>query len=88
MNFLPELQPGWLNGWLLLVILYAIFGILLLVFPREVVSRLYDRTVWTRQDYLRRVINASLSAIWYGAVVLNWGTIWSVVFVRGMVNDV
>jgi hypothetical protein len=44
MVLLPELQSGWLNGWLLLVILYGTFGILLLIFPRQVVSRLYDRT--------------------------------------------
>jgi protein-S-isoprenylcysteine O-methyltransferase Ste14 len=65
MEFLPELKLGWLNGWLLLVILYGIFGILLLIFPREVVSRLYDRSGWTRQDIMRRVIGfpAALATI-------------------------
>lgn len=44
MELLPGLKLGWLDGWLPLVILYGAFGILLIVFPREVVSRLYDRS--------------------------------------------
>ncbi len=61
MEILPELQPGWLNGWLLLAILYGLFGVLLLIFPKEVVRRLYDRSGWTRQDYIRRAIGVPIA---------------------------
>ena len=61
MEFLSKLEPGWLNGWLLLAILYGIFGILLIIFPSEVVQRLYDRSGWTRQDYIRRAIGAPIA---------------------------
>lgn len=56
MEFLPELKFGWLNGWLLLAVLYGIFGILLFIFPHETVRRLYDRSDWTHQDAVRRII--------------------------------
>ncbi len=56
MEFLPQLKPGWLNGWLLLAVLYGIFGVLLIIFPRETVRRLYDRSGWARRDAVRRVI--------------------------------
>lgn len=42
MEFLPTFRLGLLNGWLFLAIFYLIFGVMLLVFPREVVKRLYD----------------------------------------------
>lgn len=69
MMLFPELQPGWLNGWLLLVILYGIFGILLIIFPREVVSRLYDRSGWTRRDYIRRIIGLPIALAVIGLLI-------------------
>jgi len=50
MELFPALQLGWLNGWLLLVILYGVFGLLLWIFPRDVVARLYDRSGWSPQQ--------------------------------------
>ncbi|HOG45347.1 MAG TPA: isoprenylcysteine carboxylmethyltransferase family protein [Anaerolineae bacterium] len=41
MELWPALSLGWLNGWLLLAGFYMVFGVLLLVYPREVVARLY-----------------------------------------------
>jgi protein-S-isoprenylcysteine O-methyltransferase Ste14 len=38
----PALKIGWLNGWILLVVLYLTFGLLLLIFPKDVVARLYE----------------------------------------------
>ena len=50
MELFPELELGWLNGWLLLGSLYLLFGALLLLFPKHVVARLYDRSGWTRRQ--------------------------------------
>lgn len=47
MEFIPDLGLGWTNGWAPLLAFYVVFGILLLIFPRSVVARLYDRTGWT-----------------------------------------
>lgn len=46
MELFPELKIGWLNGWLAVVLLGVIEGILFLVFPKEVVKRLWDRSGW------------------------------------------
>jgi len=46
MTFFPSLCLDWLNGWVLLVIFYASYFILLRIFPKETVARLYDNTGW------------------------------------------
>lgn len=46
MEVIPDLQIGWLNGWIGLVILVVTEGALFLVFPRQVVARLFDRSGW------------------------------------------
>lgn len=52
MERLPELRFGWLNGWLPLAIFYLVFILLMFVFPRDVVAKLFDRSGWSRQQRL------------------------------------
>ena len=52
MQLVPNLQLGWLNGWVLLLIWYALFGLLLMCFPRPVVTRLAARNNWSTQQKL------------------------------------
>jgi protein-S-isoprenylcysteine O-methyltransferase Ste14 len=85
MTFLPELESGWLNGWLLLFILYGVFGILLIIFPREVVSRLYERTGWTRQDYIRRIISLPVALATIGLFIFLPLRVGTAVFWIGLV---
>ena len=47
MELFPELNLGWLNGWLVIALLGLTDGILFLVFPKEVVRRLWDRSGWS-----------------------------------------
>lgn len=47
MSLFPPLGLGWLNGWLPLLVFYAVFLTLLKVFPRATVNRLYDDSGWT-----------------------------------------
>ncbi len=70
MEFLGQLQAGWHNGWLLLVTFYGLFAVLMFVFPREVVKRLYDRTGWTRRDYLRRLVAVPIALSTIGLFIL------------------
>lgn len=42
MKFVPELELGWLNGWLPMAVFYLVFGLMMAIFPRPVVKRLYD----------------------------------------------
>ena len=59
MHWFPPLQLGWLNGWVLLVGFYAVFGLLMLIFPSEVVARLYDRSGWGQSQR----VNATLAKL-------------------------
>ena len=50
MELFPELQLGWLNGWIPLAAFYLVFILLLRLFPQDVVRRLYDRSGWTQEQ--------------------------------------
>jgi len=52
MELIPVFRLGWLNGWILLVIEFLIEGFLLLVFPKDVVARLFDRSGWSVKQRL------------------------------------
>jgi protein-S-isoprenylcysteine O-methyltransferase Ste14 len=43
-ELVATLEIGLLNGWLLIVLLYLVYGLLLWIFPKDVVSRLYDKS--------------------------------------------
>jgi protein-S-isoprenylcysteine O-methyltransferase Ste14 len=45
-EIIPELNLGWLNGWIPLLIFYMPFVILMIAWPREVVRKLYDVSGW------------------------------------------
>ena len=47
MTLFPHLSLGWLNGWIPIIIFYGVFIILLKVFPKETVDRLYEDSGWT-----------------------------------------
>ena len=50
MELIPKLSLGLLNGWLMLASFYVVFAILMLVYPRDVVKRLYDISGWTKRQ--------------------------------------
>ena len=47
MSLFPPFSLSWLNGWLPMALFYGSFFILLKVFPKETVGRLYDDSGWT-----------------------------------------
>ena len=71
MELLPQFGLGLWNGWILLVLFYAVFGILLLAFKREVVARLYDRSNWGQIE--SRIIASGKLIIfaWFALVILT-----------------
>ena len=81
----PALKIGWLNGWLPMGILYLIFGILLLVFPREVVRRLYERSGWGREQRVITLIGKSMALVWFPLIIFTPLKIGTPVFALGMV---
>ena len=85
MELFPALQIGWLNGWVLLCILYLIFGILLLVFPKEVVSRLYERSGWSRKQRVIILLGKLMALAWFPLIIFTPLKIGAPVFVLGTV---
>ncbi len=49
-ELIPALKIGWLNGWLALALLVLTEGILFLIFPKNVVARLFDRSGWGQKQ--------------------------------------
>jgi protein-S-isoprenylcysteine O-methyltransferase Ste14 len=56
MELFPTLSLGWLNGWIALAMLALVDGFLLLIFPRPVVARLWNRSGWSRKQAVFTVI--------------------------------
>ena len=61
MELFPKLGIGWLNGWILLAFEFLIQGSLLLVFPQDVVSRLFDRSGWSKKQKVFTILGKVFS---------------------------
>ncbi len=87
MELFPALELGWLNGWILLVVLYGAFGILLLTFPKPVVARLYeyDRSRWSKKQRAYYIIGKLLILVNLILTILTPLRVGSAVFVLGTI---
>lgn len=56
MVFIPDFAFSLFNGWLPFAGYLVLFGVLIAIFPKEVVRRLYDRSMWTRKQKIITVI--------------------------------
>jgi len=52
MEIFPAFEIGWLNGWIFMVIFFLLFGIVVKMCPKEVITRLYDNKGWTKTQYI------------------------------------
>jgi len=84
MELMPELELGWLNGWLALVLLVFTEGTLFLVFPREVVSRLFDRSGWSPKQRLLTIAGKLCALVCLVLITLTPLKIGKPVFVIGV----
>ncbi len=71
MELTPALRFGLLNGWILLAFEFLIQGSLLLVFPKDVVARLFDRSGWSPQQRIFTVIGKLFSLACLILIVLT-----------------
>lgn len=87
MELFPALEVGWFNGWILLVVLYGIFGMLLLFFPKAVVARLYayDRLRWSKKQRAYHVIGKLLILVNIVLTILTPLKVGSTVFILGVI---
>lgn len=88
MEWVPTLEIGWLNGWLLLGLLALTDGILFLVFPRAVVTRLFDRSGWSQKQVVFTVIGKLCALGCLVLIVFAPLKIGSPVFIVGIVVTV
>ncbi len=87
MELIPTLKIGWLNGWILLCLVYSIFGILLILFPKDVVSRLYnyDRSSWSKTQRAFYIIGKLLALVCLVLIIFTPLKIRANIFIPGII---
>jgi protein-S-isoprenylcysteine O-methyltransferase Ste14 len=71
MELTPTLEMGWLNGWILLCLLYLVYGVLLWIFPKNVVARLYDKSGRTKRQKVHIYIGSLLAFICFCLIIFT-----------------
>jgi len=84
MELFPELELGRFNGWSLIVLFYAAYGITLIFLPKKVIARLYDRSGQGDYPVLRRILGLILVFLWFALGILNPLKTEDLVFVIGI----
>ncbi len=85
MELIPALEIGWLNGWILICLLYLVYGILLIIFPKDVVARLYDKSEQSRRHKVIIYIGSLLAFVYFGLIIFTPLKISSDVFIPGII---
>lgn len=85
MELMPDLRIGWLNGWLVLVLLVVTEGILFLAFPRQVVTRLFDRSGWSQKQQTFTIAGKMCALVFLTLIFLSPLKIGDVVFILGAI---
>ena len=82
---MPTFQIGWLNGWILLVLLVLTDGVLFLSFPKPVVARLFDRSGWSQKQATLTVLSKLCALFCIVSIVLTPLKIGFPVFIAGII---
>jgi protein-S-isoprenylcysteine O-methyltransferase Ste14 len=85
MELMPALGLGWLNGWILLAFEFLIEGFLLLIFPKEVVARLFDRSGWSPKQRVFTIIGKTFSLACLALIILTPLKLDSFMFLVGLI---
>jgi len=87
MELIPALEIGWLNGWILICLMYLIYGILLMAFPKDVVARLYDydKSGWSKTQRGFYVTGKLLALVCLFLIIFTPLKIRSNIFIPGII---
>ena len=85
MEWLPELKLGWFNGCLLLGTVYLIFGVLMLLFPKDIVAKLFSVSGWSRQQVILSAIGKPFALTCLGIIIFSPLKIGQNVFMIGCI---
>jgi protein-S-isoprenylcysteine O-methyltransferase Ste14 len=83
MEWLPALKIGWFNGWLMLAVFYLIFGILMLLFPKDAVINLFRVSGWSKQQRILSSIGKLFSLTCLGIIIFSPLKIGQGIFLAG-----
>jgi protein-S-isoprenylcysteine O-methyltransferase Ste14 len=84
-DLMPPLEFGLLNGWVLLAFDFLIQGGLLLVFPKDVVSRLFNRSGWSTKQKVFTIIGKVFSLACLILIAFTPLKINSILFIIGII---
>lgn len=84
MELIPPLEIGFINGWILILLLFGAYGIMLAFFPKNALARLYDRTGQIERSGLRNVFVVILVLLWLIMVSFTPLKVGNVVFILGI----
>jgi len=85
MELFPPLRIGWLNGWLVVILLGLAEGSLFLVFPKAVVRRFFDRAGWTPKQRAFTIAGKLCALVCLGLLTFTRLKIGQPIFVMGAV---
>ena len=85
MELFPELKIGWLNGWILICLLYLTYGVLLKIFPKDVVARLYDKSGRGKRHKILILVGIILAFAYFALIIFTPLKTGSVVFIPGLI---
>jgi protein-S-isoprenylcysteine O-methyltransferase Ste14 len=84
MELIPALGLGWLNGWILIGLLYLTYGLVLIILPKDVVARLYDKSGRSKKSKLIILAGSLLTLFYFALIIFTPLKTTSVVFIPGM----
>jgi protein-S-isoprenylcysteine O-methyltransferase Ste14 len=85
MELFPDLKFGLLNGWIFLGLLCLTDGICFLVFPKDVVKRLFNRSGWSQKQIVFTVIGKVCALVCLLSIVFTPLKLGTPVFIVGAI---
>jgi protein-S-isoprenylcysteine O-methyltransferase Ste14 len=85
MDLCPKLEFGWLNGWILVGLLYSTYIIVLIVLPKDVVARLYDKSGRSKRQKVIICAGSFFAFVYFGLIIFTPLKIGSAVFIPGII---
>jgi len=85
MELIPTLELEWLNGWILVCLLYLTYIITLIVFPKDVVERLYDKSGRSKRHKVTIYVGSFFAFVYFGLIIFTPLKTGSAVFIPGII---
>lgn len=85
MELFPTLELGWLNGWIFVCLLYLIYSLILIIFPKDVVGRLYDKSGRSKRHKAVIYIGRFFAFAYFGLISFTPLKIGSAAFIPGII---